>query len=59
MGILVSAMASILVTGAGLAEHTTWRQAVAVFCASMLTHATAYLKVPGTGSTDTVTPPKP
>jgi len=47
-GILVAAIASALVTGAGLTDHITWHQAISIFCASMLTHAGAYLKDPGT-----------
>ncbi len=47
MGMLVSAVCSLLVAGAGIAEGTNWKQFIAVFCAAMLTHGAAYLKVPG------------
>ena len=51
-GIIVSAVASLLVAGAGVAEGTNWKQFLSVFCAAMLTHGAAYLKVPGGGSGD-------
>ena len=59
MGMLVSAVASLLVAGAGLAAGMTWRQFVAVFCSAMLTHGAAYLKVPGSGDLTTAADAKP
>ena len=47
MGMLVAVILSLCVAGAGLTEGTNWKQFVAVFCAALLTHAGAYLKMPG------------
>jgi len=57
MGMLVSAITSALVTGAGLSAGLTWRQAVAVFCTAFLTHGATYLKVPGSGDVANTPPP--
>ena len=44
LGLLWTIVLSVLVAGAGLAEGTTWRQFVAVLCAALITHMTAFLK---------------